>query len=267
MISHLILLCFFFSFFLPLFLFFLWRECEDFHLCEENGLSLAQVTQRSGGKTLLSGFKELFDKLVWLLMPLFSDHGWGQGWKEYFCPAWPSTVSNMNFEITQHPVPAASCCEVLPNAECWMYFSNLLTTILVFKYWHNLIPFVIQYSNDVLQTTALPAGQRRWGRIHSAGWLFSCRRDGSGGLTGVYQYLTVGTSLSRGRPQRWSEGWAVSSRDWFGVLAWRKLWRDLTASSIPKGGLQKRWRGTSSRACRNRKKGNGLKLNESRFRY
>lgn len=47
-----------------------------FHLCEEDSVPLAQVTKRGSGITLLSGFKELFNK-TWLFMPLFSGHAGG----------------------------------------------------------------------------------------------------------------------------------------------------------------------------------------------
>lgn len=57
-----------------------------FHLCEEDTVPLAQVTKRGSGITLLSGFKELFNKIL-LLMPLFGGHAGRRSWKEYFYPA------------------------------------------------------------------------------------------------------------------------------------------------------------------------------------
>ena len=78
-------------------------------------------------------------------------------------------------------------------------------------------------------------------------------------------------SGSRGRPQKWSEGWSTSSRrkGWenWGRSAWSRRWEDLTAAfQYLKGAYKKAGEGLFNRACSDGTIGNGFKLKEGRFR-
>ena len=78
-------------------------------------------------------------------------------------------------------------------------------------------------------------------------------------------------SGSRGGPWRWSEGWSTSPTrtDWdsWGSSAWRSSRGDLIAAfQYLKGAYRKAGEGLFIRACCDRMRGKGSKLEEGRFR-
>ena len=77
-------------------------------------------------------------------------------------------------------------------------------------------------------------------------------------------------SRSRGRPQKWSEGWSTSAvssgwKSWC-CSAWRRVQGDvIVAFQYLKEACKKAGEGLFTWVCSNRMRGNGFKLKEDRF--